>query len=151
MQLAERGLLDTAYIEAHTDGFDQALAAARTIGTSIETVADATGLSPSDIALFYDWFAGTPRVVSCYSQGINQSAQGTDKVNAIINCHLATARIGGSRLRPLSFTGQPNAMGGREVGALAATCSLPTWASRSPNAIASAASGMHPMSSAARG
>ena len=66
--------------------------------------------------------AGSPatsRVVSCYSQGVNQSAQGTDKVNAIINCHLATGRIGKPGSGPLSLTGQPNAMGGREVGGLA--------------------------------
>jgi assimilatory nitrate reductase catalytic subunit len=82
-------------------------------------VAAACGLETKDVALFYDWFAGTPRVVSCYSQGVNQSAQGTDKVNAIINCHLATGRIGRPGTGPLSLTGQPNAMGGREVGGLA--------------------------------
>ena len=61
----------------------------------------------------------TPRVVTCFSQGVNQSAQGTDKVNAIINCHLATGRIGKPGMGPFSLTGQPNAMGGREVGGLA--------------------------------
>ena len=64
-------------------------------------------------------FAVTPRVVTLYSQGVNQSAQGTDKVNAIINCHLATGRIGKPGASPFSLTGQPNAMGGREVGGLA--------------------------------
>ena len=57
--------------------------------------------------------------VTCFSQGVNQSAQGTDKVNAIINCHLATGRIGKPGASPFSLTGQPNAMGGREVGGLA--------------------------------
>ena len=61
----------------------------------------------------------TRRVVTCFSQGVNQSAQGTDKVNAIINCHLATGRIGRPGMGPFSLTGQPNAMGGREVGGLA--------------------------------
>ena len=64
-------------------------------------------------------FRATPRVVTLYSQGVNQSAQGTDKVNAIINCHLATGRIGKTGASPFSLTGQPNAMGGREVGGLA--------------------------------
>ena len=64
-------------------------------------------------------FAETPRVVTLYSQGVNQSAQGTDKVNAILNCHLATGRIGRPGASPFSLTGQPNAMGGREVGGLA--------------------------------
>ena len=68
---------------------------------------------------FFDLFRATPRVVTCFSQGVNQSAQGTDKVNAIINCHLATGRIGKPGTGPFSLTGQPNAMGGREVGGLA--------------------------------
>ena len=68
---------------------------------------------------FFQMFAATPRVVTLYSQGVNQSAQGTDKVNAILNCHLATGRIGKVGASPFSLTGQPNAMGGREVGGLA--------------------------------
>ena len=64
-------------------------------------------------------FASTERVVTAFSQGVNQSAQGNDKVNAIINCHLATGRVGKPGASPFSFTGQPNAMGGREVGGLA--------------------------------
>ena len=64
-------------------------------------------------------FRETERVVTLYSQGVNQSAQGTDKVNAILNCHLATGRIGKPGASPFSLTGQPNAMGGREVGGLA--------------------------------
>ena len=58
-------------------------------------------------------------MVTIYSQGVNQSSAGTDKVNAIINCHLATGRIGQPGMGPFSVTGQPNAMGGREVGGLA--------------------------------
>jgi assimilatory nitrate reductase catalytic subunit len=72
-----------------------------------------------DIAAFFDLFAATERVVTLYSQGVNQSWQGTDKVNAILNCHLATGRIGTPGTGPFSLTGQPNAMGGREVGGLA--------------------------------
>jgi anaerobic selenocysteine-containing dehydrogenase len=78
-----------------------------------------TGLSEADVAAFFQMFAKTQRVVTLYSQGVNQSAQGTDKVNAIINCHLATGRIGKPGASPFSLTGQPNAMGGREVGGLA--------------------------------
>src|SRR5213075_2796790 len=68
---------------------------------------------------FFDWFAKTERVVTLYSQGVNQSSSGVDKVNAIINCHLLTGRIGRPGMGPFSLTGQPNAMGGREVGGLA--------------------------------
>ncbi len=117
--LAERRLIDPGFIAAHTQGFFEALWGARRLAPTVSAVAAACGLETKDVALFYDWFAGTPRVVSCYSQGVNQSAQGTDKVNAIINCHLATGRIGRPGSGPLSLTGQPNAMGGREVGGLA--------------------------------
>ena len=77
------------------------------------------GLKPADVRFFYELFAVTDRTVTVYSQGVNQSAHGTDKVNAIINCHLATGRIGKPGTGPFSVTGQPNAMGGREVGGLA--------------------------------
>jgi assimilatory nitrate reductase catalytic subunit len=117
--LAETGALDRDYIEQHTSGFGDALARARTIAGSASATALATGLSEQDVAEFFRMFAATARVVTLYSQGVNQSAQGTDKVNAILNCHLATGRIGKPGASPFSLTGQPNAMGGREVGGLA--------------------------------
>jgi assimilatory nitrate reductase catalytic subunit len=117
--LADSGALDHAYIASHTSGFDEALARARAIAGSTAATALATGLSEQDVAAFFQTFANTPRVVTLFSQGVNQSAQGTDKVNAIINCHLATGRIGKPGASPFSLTGQPNAMGGREVGGLA--------------------------------
>jgi assimilatory nitrate reductase catalytic subunit len=107
------GALDFDFIERHTNGFADALAAARADDPAV------TGLAPSDLARFYDLFAASPRVVTIFSQGINQSSAGTDKVNAIINAHLATGRIGKPGMGPFSVTGQPNAMGGREVGGLA--------------------------------
>ncbi|SHG68667.1 nitrate reductase [Bradyrhizobium erythrophlei] len=119
VHLADSGALDSSYIECHTSGFDDALARARNIAGSVAATALATGLSEPDVAAFFQIFANTPRVVTLYSQGVNQSAQGTDKVNAIINCHLATGRIGKPGASPFSLTGQPNAMGGREVGGLA--------------------------------
>lgn len=66
-------------------------------------------------------FEAHPRTVTLFSQGANQSVVGTDKGNAIINLHLATGRIGRPGAGPFSITGQPNAMGGREVGGLAST------------------------------
>ncbi|WP_445489333.1 molybdopterin-dependent oxidoreductase [Rhodopseudomonas sp. RCAM05734] len=117
--LADSDALDRDYIERHTSGFDAALARARSMAGSAAATALATGLSEADIAAFFHLFRKTPRVVTLYSQGVNQSAQGTDKVNAIINCHLATGRIGKVGASPFSLTGQPNAMGGREVGGLA--------------------------------
>ena len=111
------GVRDKAFTDAHVDGLDAALEAARPL--TIEAVSAATGLTQTDIAQFYAEFAETERVVSVFSQGANQSVAGTDKGNAIINCHLFTGRIGKPGASPFSITGQPNAMGGREVGGLA--------------------------------
>ena len=107
--LAAAGRIDADFIDAHVTGLASALAAAR---------AEAAPQSP-EVACFYDWFAATDRVVTVFSQGVNQSSCGTDKVNAILNVHLATGRIGRPGCGPFSVTGQPNAMGGREVGGLA--------------------------------
>jgi assimilatory nitrate reductase catalytic subunit len=119
VDLVDRGAVDQAYIASHTVDFDKALARARQIAGSVAQTARATGLAERDVAAFFEMYRSTPRVVTAFSQGVNQSAQGTDKVNAIINCHLATGRIGKVGASPLSLTGQPNAMGGREVGGLA--------------------------------
>ena len=118
-QIAERGGSDDGYIARHTRNFSAALARAREIAPDVTATAAATGLPARDVAQFFDWFRETPGTVTCFSQGVNQSAQGTDKVNAIVNCHLAAGRIGRPGMGPFSLTGQPNAMGGREVGGLA--------------------------------
>jgi len=115
--LAARGKLDHDYVANHTSGLDAALDAAGR--PDLSRIAGLTGLTETSLAGFYDLFAATGKVVTVYSQGVNQSASGTDKVNAIINCHLATGRIGKPGAGPFSVTGQPNAMGGREVGGLA--------------------------------
>ena len=117
--LFQNGRVDFNYLEAATEGYGQALQAARDSAASIPAVAAACGIAEQDLARFYHLFAATERVVTVYSQGVNQSTSGTDKVNAIINCHLATGRIGRTGMGPFSVTGQPNAMGGREVGGLA--------------------------------
>ncbi|MBV8744606.1 MAG: nitrate reductase, partial [Xanthobacteraceae bacterium] len=119
VDLARHEALDRAYIDAHTSGLEQALARAREVAPDVAATAAATGLAEADVARFFDLFRTTQKVVTAFSQGVNQSAQGTDKVNAIINCHLATGRIGKPGMGPFSLTGQPNAMGGREVGGLA--------------------------------
>ena len=117
--LAQRDAIDRARVARVANGLDAALAAATTCAPSTAAVAAAIGVPPADIETFYAWFAATDRTVTLYSQGVNQSSSGTDKVNAIINCHLATGRIGRPGTGPFSLTGQPNAMGGREVGGLA--------------------------------
>ena len=115
--LADAGKIDTDWVERHTTGLADALGACS--GAGIETVAACCDVDPAVLKTFFDMFAATERVMTVYSQGVNQSSVGTDKVNAIINCHLATGRIGRPGMGPFSVTGQPNAMGGREVGGLA--------------------------------
>ncbi|MCC5858282.1 MAG: molybdopterin-dependent oxidoreductase [Ectothiorhodospiraceae bacterium] len=116
--LSREGPVDYLFLDEHTEGFGAAVAQARKQG-SVPDVAAVTDLPESEVARFYRWFARTERTVSLYSQGVNQSSAGTDKVNAVINCHLITGRIGKPGAGPFSVTGQPNAMGGREVGGLA--------------------------------
>jgi assimilatory nitrate reductase catalytic subunit len=110
--LFDTGGFSAAFLPNLT-GADAALTAARAARP------EATGLAPADLDRFLALWAGTERVVTLWSQGINQSDSGSDKVNAILNCHLASGRIGRPGMGPFSVTGQPNAMGGREVGGLA--------------------------------
>ena len=120
VHLADSGALDSQLYRTFTPPVSTRRWRGRaSIAGSVAATALATGLSEADVATFFQMFRDTARVVTLYSQGVNQSAQGTDKVNAIINCHLATGRIGKPGASPFSLTGQPNAMGGREVGGLA--------------------------------
>jgi assimilatory nitrate reductase catalytic subunit len=116
----DAGVLEPDFLDAHVaapDGFWEALGE----GNDLWSTAAACDLPPADLRSFYELFARHPRTVTMFSQGINQSVRGTDQVNAIINVHLATGRIGKPGAAPFSITGQPNAMGGREVGGLAST------------------------------
>lgn len=110
---------DQPFVDEHTEGLDQALEMAKSYAATPEEVAELCTLNNSDVNKFYNLFAQTEKIVTVYSQGINQWSYGTDRVNSIINCHLYTGRIGREGMGPFSFTGQPNAMGGREVGGLA--------------------------------
>jgi len=107
------------FIEYCTQNLEPTLQAAKDSAPSIDAIASRCGLSVHEVEEFYRLFARTERVVTLYSQGINQWTNGTDRVNSIINCHLYTGRIGHAGMGPFSITGQPNAMGGREVGGLA--------------------------------
>ncbi len=119
--LEQHACIDHEYINAHTQGFDAALTLAKQTAPSIEFVAKACDVSVEKVEQFYQLFSNTEKVVTLFSMGINQSSSGVDKVNAIINAHLAAGKIGKPGTGPFSITGQPNAMGGREVGGLAST------------------------------
>lgn len=111
------GLIDNAYIRAHTAGFDELKAIVRDF--TPKEVAKLCGIGEADLVQAAKWFGESPATLSLYCQGLNQSSSGTDKNAALINLHLATGQIGKPGAGPFSLTGQPNAMGGREVGGLA--------------------------------
>ncbi|EQB06158.1 molybdopterin-dependent oxidoreductase [Sphingobium baderi] len=116
----QAGVIDPAFMAHHVnapEGFWEHIRA----GHDLWSTAKTCDLAPALLQQFYELFAAAPRTVTLFSQGINQSIRGTDQVNAIINVHLATGRIGKPGAAPFSITGQPNAMGGREVGGLAST------------------------------
>jgi assimilatory nitrate reductase catalytic subunit len=116
-RISASSCFDADYVSKHVNGMDEAVRVVNSI--SKEMILQRVGLCETDLETFYHMFLSTEKVVTVYSQGVNQSSCGTDKVNAIINCHLATGRIGKEGMGPFSVTGQPNAMGGREVGGLA--------------------------------
>ncbi|OOG55989.1 nitrate reductase [Polaromonas sp. C04] len=119
------GWLDTAWIAAHTSGFDALKATLRDCTPAL--VAQVCGITREDLYAAAQLFAGAPAgdagrrapTLSLYCQGLNQSSSGTAKNTALINLHLATGQIGRPGAGPFSLTGQPNAMGGREVGGMA--------------------------------
>ncbi|MGV8898254.1 MAG: molybdopterin-dependent oxidoreductase [Burkholderiaceae bacterium] len=110
-------LLDTAYIEAHTEGFAALKQTVRDY--TPKYVAELCGISEADLTQAAQWFGRSKAALSLYCQGLNQSSSGTAKNAALINLHLATHQIGKPGAGPFSLTGQPNAMGGREVGGMA--------------------------------
>ncbi|PSL21223.1 nitrate reductase [Shimia abyssi] len=112
-EIHEQGAVNAEFVTGHVTGFDAALDAASSTDVTV------TGIPHAQLTEFLNLWIRSERVVTVFSQGVNQSDHGTDKVNAILNCHLATGRIGQPGMGPLSVTGQPNAMGGREVGGLA--------------------------------
>lgn len=115
--LQTRGGMNETFLHEHVAGADCALAAASEC--DCETVSRHTGLDPDALQQFYQWFARTERTVTLFSVGLSQSLAASDTCHAVINCHLATGRIGKVGMGPFPLSGQGNAMGVREVGALA--------------------------------
>ena len=109
--------IDMAYIEAHTEGFEALQARVAAFGP--DRVSEICGVPVDDLRQAAQWMGGHTPTLSLYCQGLNQSSRGTDKNAALINLHLATGQIGKPGAGPFSLTGQPNAMGGREVGGMA--------------------------------
>jgi assimilatory nitrate reductase catalytic subunit len=108
---------DESYIAKFTEGFEALKELVRDYTPKI--VAQVCGIAEQDLYMAAEWFAKSPATLSLYCQGLNQAADGTAKNATLINLHLATGQIGRIGAGPFSLTGQPNAMGGREVGGLA--------------------------------
>ena len=111
------GWTQSHYIERHTTGFEHLKQGVRDL--TPQHVAQVCGITVQDLYKASEWFAKSPATLSLYCQGLNQSSRGTDKNAALVNLHLACGQIGKPGAGPFSLTGQPNAMGGREVGGLA--------------------------------
>ncbi len=116
--LWKNGHADKKFIAKYTHGLEQTLVQSKT-ESSIEAVAQRTGITADKLRNVYERFVQTEKGMTLFSMGVNQSSQGVNKANSISNCHLLTGKIGKLGAAPFSMTGQPNAMGGREVGGLA--------------------------------
>lgn len=111
------GWIDRAWIDAHTEGFDELKKLVRDYSPA--AVADICGISVDSLQVCAELIGKAPSFLSLWCMGLNQSSSGSAKNSALINLHLATGQIGKPGAGPFSLTGQPNAMGGRETGSLA--------------------------------
>lgn len=110
-------LIDTDFIATYTEGFAELKQTVRDFTPAF--TAQICGIPEKDLIQAARWFGLSKAALSLYCQGLNQSSAGTAKNSALINLHLATGQIGKPGAGPFSLTGQPNAMGGREVGGMA--------------------------------
>ncbi|WP_406241396.1 molybdopterin-dependent oxidoreductase [Streptomyces anulatus] len=112
--LVENGHTDPGFIAEHTEGWETMPAFLRDYPPA--AVAAITGIPEDDIRQAARWIGEAGAWMSCWTMGLNQSTHGTWNTNAIVNLHLATGAICRPGSGPFSLTGQPNAMGGREMG-----------------------------------
>jgi assimilatory nitrate reductase catalytic subunit len=117
--LLDHGGINKRFIDEHTHGYDELRIQLNDPHCELAQVSHSIGVEWSQLETFYRWFKESPTALTLFCQGVNQSESGVDKGNAIINAHLMSGKIGVTGSGPFSLTGQPNAMGGREVGGLA--------------------------------
>src|SRR5690606_307326 len=116
-RLLERGLIDYNFIKNHTDNYQKYRE--QILSITIKQASKICGISEKDIKKAADLIGLSEGFMSMWAMGLNQSVIGTDKNTALINLSLITGQIGKAGSGPFSLTGQPNAMGGREVGGMA--------------------------------
>jgi sulfite reductase (NADPH) flavoprotein alpha-component len=112
--IVENGHVDREFIDEHTDGWDSMEEFLADYPPDV--VAEITGIDETDIRTAAQWIGEAGNWMSCWTMGLNQSTHGTWNTNAICNLHLASGAICRTGSGPFSLTGQPNAMGGREMG-----------------------------------
>src|SRR6478735_5420952 len=112
--LVEAGDIDEEFIAAHTEGWEHLAEVLAEYPPA--RVAELTGLAEDDIRTAARWIGEADEWMTLWTMGLNQSTHGTWSTNAICNLHLATGAICRPGSGPFSLTGQPNAMGGREMG-----------------------------------
>lgn len=115
--LIAQGKIDWHFIQSYTEGFDQLNELVSKL--SIHEAAKICGITAEEIHTAANYIGSAAAFLSMWTMGLNQSAVGVDKNVSLLNLHLLTGKIGRPGSGPLSLTGQPNAMGGREVGGLA--------------------------------
>lgn len=115
----DTGNVNERYMAEHTVGAEALLKHLAAQKHSAIPLSQVLKIPVEQLQIFFDWFSSHKKVITLFCQGVNQSEVGSDKGNAIINAHLATGKLGYKGAGPFSITGQPNAMGGREVGGLA--------------------------------
>lgn len=121
-RIIDDGKTDEAYLKAHVNGYEGYLSKMAKI--PMKKLLKRCDLSPEQFEQFMELFYSNSNIISAWTMGLNQSSQGVDKNLALINLHLLTGKINKAGNGPFSLTGQPNAMGGREVGGLATTLAV---------------------------
>lgn len=116
-RIIEKGYVDHDFVKNHAENFKPYKDLV--LGTSLEKASKLCGISVNDIKLAADIIGKAKGFISLWAMGLNQSAVGVDKNTALLNLSLLTGQVGKPGSGPFSLTGQPNAMGGREVGGMA--------------------------------
>ncbi len=114
--LIENGKVDRDFVARHTSGWEEA--ERELMKDTARIMANQAGVSVDALTQAAEWIGAAKGFLSFWTMGLNQSTRGVEKIQSLINLHLATGRIGVPGSGPFSLTGQPNAMGGRETGGL---------------------------------
>lgn len=122
MQLIKSGNIDHDFIEDHCNGFDAYQE--KLLHLDEEALLESTEIDRSLFDTFYALFIQSNHIITAWTMGLNQSVQGVDKNLAVNNLHIITGQMNKKGSGPFSLTGQPNAMGGREVGGLSTTLAV---------------------------